>query len=87
MQVSIRSAGTPTVSRRSSPEVVSIETCMVVPHNKKLAGAPLGPRYLGAFLRRKCTANLVRKGGLEPPHIAALEPKSSVSTNSTTSAI
>jgi hypothetical protein len=30
---------------------------------------------------------MVRKGGLEPPHIAAPEPKSGVSTNSTTSAL
>lgn len=30
---------------------------------------------------------LVRKGGLEPPHLAALEPKSSASTNSATFAI
>lgn len=29
---------------------------------------------------------LVRARGLEPPHIAALDPKSSVSTNSTTPA-
>ena len=29
---------------------------------------------------------MVRKGGLEPPHLAAPEPKSGVSTNSTTSA-
>ncbi len=30
--------------------------------------------------------NLVRMRGLEPPHLAAPEPKSGVSTNSTTSA-
>ena len=29
---------------------------------------------------------MVRQEGLEPSHLAALEPKSSVSTNSTTSA-
>ena len=29
---------------------------------------------------------MVPKRGLEPPHLAALDPKSSVSTNSTTSA-
>ena len=30
--------------------------------------------------------DLVRMRGLEPPHLAAPEPKSGVSTNSTTSA-
>ena len=30
---------------------------------------------------------MVRQEGLEPSHLAALEPKSSVSTNSTTSAL
>ena len=28
--------------------------------------------------------NLVRKGGLEPPHLSASEPKSGASTNSAT---
>lgn len=31
--------------------------------------------------------DLVRKGGLEPPHLAAPEPKSGASTNSATFAI
>lgn len=30
---------------------------------------------------------LVREGGLEPPHLAAQDPKSCVSTNSTTLAL
>jgi hypothetical protein len=38
-----------------------------------------------AFL--KCILLLVRVEGLEPTHLAALDPKSSVSTNFTTPAI
>ena len=37
------------------------------------------PAFAGAFA--------VRMKGVEPPRLAALDPKSSVSTNSTTSAI
>ena len=37
------------------------------------------PAFAGAFA--------VRMKGVEPPRVAALDPKSSVSTNSTTSAI
>lgn len=36
---------------------------------------------------RKLPFNLVRAGRLELPHLAALDPKSSVSTNSTTPAL
>jgi hypothetical protein len=31
--------------------------------------------------------NMVREGGLEPPHLTVLEPKSSASTNSATPAL
>ncbi len=41
-------------------------------------------RYLGGFLEKK--SEMVRLEGLEPPHLAAPEPKSGVSTNSTTGA-
>src|SRR5690554_2441967 len=42
--------------------------------------------YFGYSPQEDAEEGMVRRKGLEPPRLAALEPKSSVSTNSTTGA-
>ena len=44
------------------------------------------PKWLLHSINNEESPNLMRMKGLEPPRLAALEPKSSASTNSATSA-
>ena len=46
-----------------------------------------GTNYVPFFTGRNLYLTMVREKGLEPLHLAALEPKSSASTNSATRAV
>jgi hypothetical protein len=93
--VSTVSAGTPTVSLRSRPDVVSMETCILwltSCHVSLFIAVPPGAMRRDAVNAAQAGAvgltlrMLVRKERLELSRHKALEPKSSASTSSATSA-